>query len=246
MSTFLLLVAGVVIGAGVWWWSRTRRRGNRRLRLDREGAPEPVIGGLTVSPAAEEDADIAAALADLSGLVKESRRGERRADKDESPKRRAARRRHPAQMDLSFADEEPLPPADARVIALYVRARDGVVFTGPELLQQMAAVDLRYGEMSIFHHYGVGRLSSATPLFSVANMFEPGAFDLSRIETFNTTGLAFFMTVPARIESTMVFELMLNTAQRLAEALGGEVLDDAREPLTMRAIEQLRATVRGK
>ena len=65
-------------------------------------------------------------------------------------------------------------------------------------------------------------------------MFEPGNFDLARLDQHNTRGLTLFFSLPVRVDSQVVFELMLNTAQRLAKRLGGEIrgsehnlLDDA-------------------
>jgi FtsZ-interacting cell division protein ZipA len=242
--TAIALIVVAALGFRVWW-RHYGRPGNRRVgQRGRNPDRDPEIGPIADTPHAQ-DADIDPAMAGGRGLVTANREGR---TETRSVRRRQGRTLHPAQMDLTFAEAS--APGDASgnadagvVVSIHVQTRDRPV-SGPDLLQHMAAVDLRYGDMAIFHHYGVGRMSSGRPLFSVANMYEPGVFDLDQIESFTTTGLSFFMTTSTRVDPGVVFELMLNTAQRLAEALEGEVLDDARQPLTQRAIDQLRARVK--
>ncbi|MGQ0658177.1 MAG: cell division protein ZipA [Chromatiales bacterium] len=248
----ILLIIGVLIIAGVWLWSRRQQpshtplpRPLRTLRRDPAHERSPISG--------EEDddaVDYARTLADLSGLMRETR-----ADRDESARgseadrRRPTRRRHPRQMDLTLPEGADSETAAAlalpeRIVALYIRAPDGAVFEGPSILRALVAVDMHFGEMSIFHHYGVGQLLAPQPLFSAANMFEPGTLNPAEMQVFTTGGIALFMQLPCLREASLVFELLLNTAQRLAELLGGEVLDDTRQPLTSRGIEQLRELLR--
>ena len=73
---------------------------------------------------------------------------------------------------------------------------------------------------------------------------EPGAFDPATLDEFQTAGIALFMQLPGHRAASLVFELMLNTAQRLAQALRGEVLDDTRQPLSSQSIDLLRALVK--
>lgn len=250
----IVLILGIVIIAGVWWWSRRQQRTRAAIptrRVERLPAEPSLDRPLSRVEEGDEDIDFAGTLADLSGLMRESRE-ERHAGTEarDSSRRRGMRRAHPQQIDMGFP-ESPLPQEvdgkavlPERVVALYVQAPAGSVFTGPAIARALSAVDMRFGAMSIYHHHGVGKLKSPEPLFSAANMFEPGTFEPARLDSFTTGGLALFMQLPARREASLIFELMLNTAQRLAEQLRGEALDDTREPLTSQSIEQLRALVR--
>ncbi len=259
----LLLLAGVLFVIGVWWWSRRqqRRRGAIPTRRVERLPAEPGIEAPRGSRVEDEDEEIdfAGTLADLSGLMREGRaeRSTTAASEEtrELSRRRTARRQPSRQMDSDQADtrqldmgfeQEPLagPLLPERVIAIFVRASPGTVFSGPALAAAFAAVDMRFGDMSIYHHHGVGNLLSAIPLFSAANMFEPGAFDPVTMDEFQTGGIALFMQLPGHKAASLVFELMLNTAQRLAQALHGEVLDDTRQPLNSQSIDQLRALVK--
>jgi FtsZ-interacting cell division protein ZipA len=49
------------------------------------------------------------------------------------------------------------------------------------------------------------------------------------------------MRLPAPVEGRLAFELLLHGACRLAEALGGEVRDAERRPLTSQELARLRA-----
>ncbi|MGE0486536.1 MAG: cell division protein ZipA [Gammaproteobacteria bacterium] len=137
-----------------------------------------------------------------------------------------------------IADEDEAP--DNGLLNLFVRAHEGRPFGGPELVRALNAVGMRFGDMSVFHHYGAGELRCDRPLFSAANMFEPGTFDLARIEAFRTSGIVLFMQLPAPLEGPVAFELLLNSAQRLAELTGGELYATPKAPLDPGAIARMR------
>ncbi|MBX9609435.1 MAG: cell division protein ZipA [Gammaproteobacteria bacterium] len=135
---------------------------------------------------------------------------------------------------------EPPKEPENGLITLYVRAHDGQQFSGTTLVKALNAVGLQHGDMAIFHHYGAGELKCKTPVFSAANMFEPGTFDLRRIEAFRTAGVALFLQLPGPLDGPVAFELLLNTAQRLTELTGGELYADPKSSLDPPAIARLR------
>lgn len=170
------------------------------------------------------------------------------ADTKPQPMTKSRRRRH-NQLSLHFGDdEEPTPPpAPVRppppppeVLALYVLPRNEGLFTGPDLQRAFEGVGLVYGEMSIYHHFGAGDLRTEKALFSVANMLEPGHFDLATMDGFTTQGVALFIQFPAALDGSVAFEMFLNVAQRLAEALQADLRSEPRKPLDSLAIERLR------
>ncbi len=126
------------------------------------------------------------------------------------------------------------------VVVLYVMAGPGSAFSGPILLDALTDLGLRFGEMAIFHHYGMGPARSQQPLFSIANMLEPGAFDLENIERFSTSGLALFFTLPIKTDPLPVFDLMLDIASQLAERLDGRVCDQTQTALSDAYLERIR------
>jgi len=126
------------------------------------------------------------------------------------------------------------------ILPLYVCAAEGHSYHGRDILRAVNDVGMNFGKMNIFQHYGIGDLASDTPLFNMANMLEPGSFDLSQIDELETTGLALFMALPGPADSLLVFELMLNTAERLVQHLGGEIRDQHQHVVDAAAIDRLR------
>lgn len=151
----------------------------------------------------------------------------------------AAAKRSPARAARA-TPETPPPTADDGLITLYLRARDGQHFAGANLVRSLNAVGLQHGEMDIFHHFGAGELTSTDAVFGAANMFEPGTFDLGRIEAFRTAGIVLFLQLPAPLDGPVAFELLLNTAQRLTELIGGELYATPETRLDARSIQRLR------
>lgn len=239
IATGLALLAGAVL----WRRHAARQRSLRGRATAFTAKSDPGHKPFTARRD-EEGVDYAGTLAELSSWVREAKR-DPLAPATPAKARHPARRMPPrAQMSLSFGDEIASWRQVDRVVTIYVVAPDQTEFTGNNLLDAFAAVDLRHGEMGIFHHYGTGQLYAPMPLFSVANMLEPGTFPIAVMEGFTTPGLALFLCLPCRLDPGMVFELMLNTAQRLAERLNGQVLDDAREPLSAAGIEHLRRSMK--
>ena len=131
-----------------------------------------------------------------------------------------------------------------RIVTLFVVAREGAVFLGPDLIVAAEKAGLEFGDMGIYHRLLDGKREHG-PIFSVANMLKPGNFDLSRLDTLRTPGLSFFMTLPAPIPALDAWDAMLPTAQRLAELLDGQVLDEERNALGRQRIAHIRDELRG-
>jgi len=179
---------------------------------------------------------------------------------------RAPRRRRTNQLSLGFEEEAAAAPASSRprsergeraerraghrqpapaapqpeVIALFLRPLRSPVFLGPALSRAFNAVGLKFGDMNIYHHFGAGELRAEQPLFSLANMYEPGHFEPATMDDFETAGLAMFIQFPAPLDGPVAFELFLNTAQRLAEALDADLLSDPNTTLDSATIENMR------
>lgn len=101
-------------------------------------------------------------------------------------------------------------------------AKPNDTFASYDLLQAISATGLQFGEMNIFHYYK-SPTTKKTPLFSLASATEPGVFDFDRIGDFSCRGLTLFMNLYNAGDPQVVFELMLKTAEQLAEDLDGEL-----------------------
>ena len=132
---------------------------------------------------------------------------------------------------------------DAQVYSLNVVSRAEQGFSGDDVLRTLLGCGLRFGDMDFFH---LTEMAEGTPTiqFSVANMMQPGVFDLEGMETLSTKGLMFFLTLPGPQDMTRAFDLMLQTAQTVAENLDGDVLDETRSVLTKQYVERVRQSIR--
>lgn len=124
-------------------------------------------------------------------------------------------------------ESEPHNVVNNGIVTLYVVAPEGGYFYGSQVVQQLEALGLQYGEYQIFHRH-IDNANSPT-LFSVANMMQPGIFDLNNIENFATVGLVFFMHLPSPTNNVATLRMMMNTADSLAQSLGGFVLNDQQQ-----------------
>ena len=136
------------------------------------------------------------------------------------------------------AEEE----APLEVIVLNVHCSGEKPFVGTKLFDSMQQNGLIYGEMDIFHRHadlsGTGKV-----LFSVANMMQPGTLKHDDPAEFSTKGISFFMTMPCFGDAEQNFKLMLKTAQQIADDLGANVLDDARNLMTPNRLDSYRAQI---
>ncbi|MDH5369661.1 MAG: cell division protein ZipA, partial [Gammaproteobacteria bacterium] len=80
-------------------------------------------------------------------------------------------------------------------------------------------------------------------VFSIANAVEPGFFDLSRLQSISTPGLAVFLQLPGPIECRKAFDNLLEISKRLSDALTGELCDENRSVLTQQTISHLKDKV---
>ncbi|MAV52468.1 MAG: cell division protein ZipA [Gammaproteobacteria bacterium] len=131
----------------------------------------------------------------------------------------------------------------SEVIVLNVVARGGREFRGDDLLEVLITSGLKFGEMNIFHQRFRGT-NNGPVIFSVANILNPGTFDLNSIHEFSTVGVSLFLALPSPINNLEAFDLMLGVAQRIQEELDGELKDDHRNVMTAQTIEHYRQRIR--
>lgn len=130
-----------------------------------------------------------------------------------------------------------------RIVTLYIAARAGHLLHGPDLVVAAERAGLVYGHMNIFHRLLDGH-PEAGPVFSVANILQPGSFEMAQIQSLQTPGITFFMTLPGPASALDAWDMMLPTAQRMAELLDAVVLDEERNALGRQRIAHLRDELR--
>ena len=135
------------------------------------------------------------------------------------------------------------PAEKQEVFILYVDKAEGTPIDGAKLLPLLLTLGFRYGEMDLFHRHqdNAGR---GDILFSLANMFNPGTFDIDNMEQVTTRGLTIFMTLPNSAEPLPTFNMMHNAAKKIADEFSAKVLDDQRRPLDVAIVRSYVERIR--
>lgn len=148
---------------------------------------------------------------------------------------------HSAQQSASSS--EPAASQPEEVLILNVIVPEGQQMSGAVLLPVLLTLGFKFGEFNIFHRHqetnGEGEV-----LFSLANMFNPGTFDIDNIEQFTTHGISLFLSLPAAGESQAVFNMMHNAAKKIAAEFNGQVLDGQRSVLTRQTLQHYNDRIR--
>jgi cell division protein ZipA len=118
---------------------------------------------------------------------------------------------------------------------------DGI--SGAALLPMLLTLGFKFGDQDIFHRH-VNSNGKGPVLFSLANMFKPGVFDIDNLENFTTQGISLFMILPIEGDAHQVFNMMHNAARKIADEFGGKVLDGRRSALNKQSLQQYVEKIR--
>lgn len=129
-----------------------------------------------------------------------------------------------------------LPEHVEEVVAIKVLAKKGEKLNGEALLKILTACDCRFGSMGVFHRYEQAKAEGPIQ-FSIANIMEPGSFDLSTLESSSTPGVVFFVQLPGPKDPVQAYNFMIETAQCVANNLSAEMRDDTHNVMTAQTIE---------
>ena len=156
-------------------------------------------------------------------------------------------RRKQAEEDKAFAEQDQAEGSVVagidQVLSIIVVANESQGFFGEQLRGLAEACGMVHGTMDLFHRYEDSLLEGQTQ-FSMANMTESGSFDVHTMGSVHTAGVVFFMTLPSANDSIRAFDYMLETAQCLANNLGGELYDENRSVLRAQTVEHYRQRIR--
>jgi cell division protein ZipA len=127
------------------------------------------------------------------------------------------------------------------VIAFTIMAPEGQKLSGLDLKAALKTLSFQHGDMQIYHRVTPGMHKK--PLFSVANIIEPGTFNPEDNATMNTPGVLMFAKLPGPVNGLTLFDDLLETAQSLAEKLNGTLCDQSKQQVNQNILESMRSRI---
>lgn len=233
----IIVIIGLLVLALIYWFGKPRKPQQGKRTASRNGPRvEPTLG--------DSDSDDAAINADGWISPGTPAQGDLLSDADAAEHADSDTFDGFAERANANAGKRPAHQPLDRIVTLFVISRlSGMLFRGSDLVVAAEKAGLEFGDMNIFHRLVDGK-PELGPIFSAANMLKPGQFDMREIASLETPGLSLFMTLPGPLSALDAWDAMLPTAQRLAELLDGQVVDDQRNALGRQGIAYIRDGLR--
>ena len=266
-----LIVIGLLFIAGILFdgWRRMGGRSRIRFKLERDfkGVPEGSANDELLGPprivarGEREEPSFGDDLSDDLGVEVESVRPPEQAGLDldvppvpetapaHQPKTDTRSKPGPVEPMLQATEAsdttpppapEPKPVEEVLVILVVARGEEG--FPGGAMMQSIMESGLRHGDMNIYHRHE-SMTGNGDVLFSMANALNPGTFDPEELEHSHVRAVSFFMGLPGPRHPKQALDLMIASARKLAQELGGDLKDENRSVLTAQTIEHYRQRI---
>ena len=254
LSHGLLIGLAVIVG-GLIWWVQARRTAEESRRR-RPGVKEPPLfsNSTPITPdhhLADQylvDVEISPVERRNSPAVDPTQRDLNTELEPELRLDAESAGRFASELAFSPAPEPPMPAADTAAertltVALTVLAPAGQDFTGPTIQTAAEELELHLGGHGVFERFCGQPSADTVPVFSMAHLRKPGAFDSTRLAQLTTPGLLLFMTLPGPMEGSEALDLLVISADHLARNLGGHLGDAAHQRMTNAKLLHLREQV---
>jgi len=128
------------------------------------------------------------------------------------------------------------------VISVYVLAKPGEMIKGEKILSASYALHMDFGAMKIFHRHDQDEERKIQ--FSMANIKQPGWFEIDHMNELETPGVSFFMQVNLVDKPSAILDEMMITAHGLSSMIGATLCGAQRKPLDEAQTNELREKVK--
>ncbi len=138
--------------------------------------------------------------------------------------------------------QEPQPLKQDEVVIIRIVGQKGAWLRGADICMAADRTGLSY--QNGLYHRMLESDQGEQIWYSLANVQEPGSFDLDRMDELHTPAVLLYFPLPNPMGALDSFDAMLATAERLTEILEGRLLDRDGNPLARQGIVHLREQMR--
>ena len=221
----LLVVLGVFLGGLI----KSRSRPSDPPRSEPEFWPEEPVTSVPATGSVQAQDGFAGSLEEGGG-PSEAAVDDTRYDSD------AEWQTDEPQTDESYPDkpesnERQVAPGTAdpvaeteRVVSLRLIPGEGERLDAERTVRALQEAGLQHGPYEIFHYCEDRNVPESG--FSVANLVEPGSFDLSNTPGTTLPGITLFMVLPGSRDPVERFDKMAGIARDLCQSLDARLLDE--------------------
>ena len=159
-------------------------------------------------------------------------------------------------LSIKIDDDEPQPEVanepeqdeDGKIavqdyIIIHIQTEEGLPMQGSSLLPLLLTLGFKYSEDGFFNRHEDAS-GQGPVLFRLANMFNPGTFDIDNMEQFSTEGVSLFMTLPCAGDSLPSFNMLHSAAKKIADEFSATILDHNRQELDVATVRQYVEKIR--
>ncbi|MGD8925909.1 MAG: cell division protein ZipA C-terminal FtsZ-binding domain-containing protein [Thioalkalispiraceae bacterium] len=144
---------------------------------------------------------------------------------------------------VELTSDQIAPGGEQLFIPVTIVGRHGKIFSGEKILHAMNECGFVYDDSGIFYHVVADQQGFDQKLLGLANIIEPGIFELDSMLTYETPGLVLYLHLPAPVEAREAFATLIDKGKKLAEVLEGNLCDETRSVLTSQTIGHLKEKV---
>ena len=211
----LLVVLGVFLGGLL----KSRSTPSDPPRSDPEFWPEEPGTSVPATESVQSQDDFAASLEEeggsLQAAVDDIRSGNDTREQPDGPQ--------PDEPQTAPVSDDPVEDTE-RVVSLRLIPGEGERLDAERTVRALREAGLQHGPYEIFHYCEDRNVPESG--FSVANLVEPGSFDLSNIPGTALPGITFFMVLPGSRDPVERFDKMIGMARELCQSLDARLLDE--------------------
>lgn len=242
----ILVIIGCFIVLGVYLWEIFKKKQKTRKTDLLNAANE--ISDLSITPNTEfSDKEYNKAISDLTELSTQLKNNTEASEEFISTK--DTDEENSKEQFISSNDEKISNDFETKenILSLYITAKTNTRFNGLAIKKILTDIGMVYGDMNIFHYYEKdikGKNERYKPVFSVANMYEPGTF-LDEIEKLHTQGIVAFMYDIDSTNSYKIFEsIFFVNVEHIAKYLDGEISTSDHKLLNSTSLKSIREKLR--